>query len=172
MLNEEHYLNLFHSKGWTRAEIQRALQSFRKAEEKKHPLVKLLQENLFWVGLIKAFITNLLAAFMTIPLLLYFHNLTLYMVLGVIGLSFGIVFHSVVKQLERLEIKHHVTSLIFLPLTIFLQFSLILRIAGRFATLFRLPPIEQGIYVILSYTVPYLIPYLILVMEDRQWRLI
>ncbi|HLD04981.1 MAG TPA: hypothetical protein VJG90_04660 [Candidatus Nanoarchaeia archaeon] len=169
MIHEQHFSHTFQQKGWTKTEIQNTLRILKKAEEKKHPTLLLLENNLFWIALMKSFIANLFATIITIPLILYFEGRTLYVILAILGLSFGIILHSVAKQIENLQTKHHATVFLFFPITLIIKFRIILHISEQFAHYLQLPTPQHPILIMLAYTLPYLCPYTILLLEEKKW---
>ncbi len=169
MFHEEHFAHTFQQKGWTKREIQEAVRILKKAEEKKHPIHKLVENNLLGVALLKAFIANLFATTVAIPFILSFQGRTLYVFLAMLGLSFGMVLHSVLKQVENLETRHHTLAFIFLAITILIQFQIGLHLARQLVHYLQLNPIQDPWFITLSYLIPYLCPYLYLLLEEKQW---
>ncbi|MEK6963565.1 MAG: hypothetical protein AABX70_04005 [Nanoarchaeota archaeon] len=169
MFREEQFTHTFQQKGWTKREIQEAVSILKKAEEKKHPIHKFVENNLLGVALLKAFIANLFATTVAIPFILFFQGRTLYVFLAVLGLSFGIILHSVLKQVENLETKQHTLAFFFLALTILIKFRIGVHLAQLFAQSLQLIPVQDPWTLTFSYLLPYLCPYVYLLMEEKKW---
>lgn len=171
MYQEEHYLRLFHEKGWSKSEIEKTLQILKRAEENKHPFLKKLEKQLFWIGLGKTIICNAFAAFIALPLILHFRGTVLYGMLAVIGLCFGLVLHHVLTQMGQLEVTHHATAFTLLPLTILAKFLFVIKTAEALAIKINLPSVgEHPLAIVFSYLIPYLLPYFVFILEEQGWR--
>ncbi len=169
MFREEQFAHTFQQKGWTQTEIREALRILKKAEEKKRPFHKFLENHLFSIALLKAFIANLFATTLSIPFILYFQGRTLYVFLATLGLALGILLHSVLKQVENLETKHHTLAFIILSLTILIKFRIGLHIAMQLASYLQLNPLQDPWAVTFSYLLPYIFPYAYLLLEEKKW---
>ena len=58
-----------HLKGWTKEEIRHAERIFKKAEKKKHPHVKKVENSLYWFTLIVGILGTILLSLVLIPIL-------------------------------------------------------------------------------------------------------
>ena len=97
MMNEGIYSKLG-SKGWSREDLIKANNIFQSAQEKKHHMVKLLDEFIYWFVLIVAIIGNLIVSVVLVPFLLVFHAIFLYGIISVIALTFGFLFIVIIDD--------------------------------------------------------------------------
>lgn len=168
MFREEHFAHTFEQKGWTKTEIAQAICILKKAESTKHSTHKLLEKNLLYIALFKGFIANLFATTVAIPLILYFQGRTLYIFLATLGLIFGVILYSVIKQVETLETRRHIFAFLFLALTITVKFRIGLHITTLLAQYLQLNPLQDPWAITFSYLIPYLCPYIYLLIGEKN----
>lgn len=116
-------MKLHHDKlrqrGWSDKEIADAHAILERAEAKKHPGYKFLEKAVFWGLLFFSFVGIILVALLVTPLLLLLPDLLTALVLLVLGLSLGALFALAVLDIEWLEQKHHVLTVVLLLLFAF-----------------------------------------------------
>ncbi len=104
-------------KGWTEKEIEDAEKILIKSEERRHPKLILLEKFSYWLlfGLIILF--GLITAWIIQPILILTSNIISIIVVAIAGLLFSGVSIVLLRNIERLEFKHHVTISVIIPLT-------------------------------------------------------
>ena len=71
---------------------------------------------LYWTGLAFLLIINFLIAIVLLPLILIMKGSLVYIIVGGIGLLFGLIFDFLVKDLEHLERSHHLFAALLIPI--------------------------------------------------------
>mgnify|MGYP001502654754 CR=1 FL=1 len=153
-------------KGWESHDIHRTMKIIEKGKQKKHKLIKALDLMVFWIALILAIIGNIVILFTLIPFLLMLNSWLYYLIICFLGLSFGLLFEILIRDIEHLERKHHLLIGSLLPVITIVNFILITKILNRFLVNYNLNlqiPLFLGIF----YTIAFLLPYFIYQMHYR-----
>ncbi len=147
-------------KGWKHHEINKTLKIIEAGKQKKHKHIKLLDASVYWIALIVAIIGNIAILFTLLPLLLFLKGWGYYLIIGILGFSFGLLFEILIRDIENLETHHHILISSLLPAVTIINFFIITRVLNNFLTRFNLSiqvPLFMGIF----YTVIFLLPYIL-----------
>ncbi len=109
---------------WDKKSIDKAVQKIIQAKHSKSLFVKWLDRNLVWIIILIAIIGSGFVAFGFIPLVIVSSGFVAYLILGMIGLVFGVIFESLIADLEYIEHKHHLVILSIIPLAAIFNFFL------------------------------------------------
>lgn len=102
-------------KGWSKKEIKKTAHIIEKSEIKKSKKVMFLDKYVYLISLFVGIIGNLIISIALIPFLLALESFQLYLVIVVLGMSFGLFFEILIRDIENLEAKHHITAGIVIP---------------------------------------------------------
>lgn len=164
---DEHHLR---GRGWSDEEIEHAKGVLNRAEENKHPFIVSLDRWVFSALLLISIIGTVIFALYVVPLFLLFPAGLLYPVLGILGLSLGVLYTIVVRDLHWLHNHHHTTALIILPLASIISFVLVLTFVTRYQA--QLPQIfghsHNIVLVALTYAAALLLPYAYALVRRNQ----
>lgn len=144
-------------KGWSKEEIAQTQKILGKIKKRRHPHHKLLGESVFWGLLFLVIGTIIAVSYWIAPLFIYSQSIILYPILIIVGLTFGMLFSHIIKDLDHLQVHHHIIIHITLPATAIISFVTIL---GRINAT-ALQGVPRGSFLasvtfIISYFVPYL----------------
>jgi len=160
-MNEGIYSKLG-SKGWSREDLIKANNIFQSAQEKKHHMVKLLDEFIYWFVLIVAIIGNLIVSVVLVPFLLVFHAIFLYGIISVIALTFGFLFIVIIDDLKELERKEHIVAGVFIPSLALVNVYFMVNFANHLNRTIRINEVSHNpIIVSLVYVIAFTIPYVV-----------
>ena len=162
----ERLISSLKEKGWEHHEIHRTMKIIEKAKQKKHKHIKLLDVAVFWIALILAIIGNIVILFTLVPFLLMLKSWFYYLIICFLGLSFGLLFEILIRDIEHLERKHHLLIGSLLPVITIVNFILITRVINRFLVNYNLS-IQIPLFVAIFYTISFLLPYFIYQMHYR-----
>ncbi len=113
------------AKGWSDEEIEHARGVIKQAEEAKHPAYKFLEKAVFWGLLFLTLVGSFIVSVVLLPLLLVLPDLILALLLILFGLVFGSLFVFAIQDVEWLERKHHLATLVGLATVALLNIRLI-----------------------------------------------
>ena len=155
------------ARGWGKEDVEK----YKKTLEKhKYYLesTKNFHRLIYWFSLLVLTICNLLVAVFLVPFLLALQGSFIYVIVGVLGLIFGLLFNNVIQNIEHLEIQHHIFAAIFIPIiaviNIFIMVTATNKIAGILQLTLRLHPLMlSSVYVSL-----FLLPYVITLLRTRN----
>lgn len=158
------------AKGWTKAEIEHAAKVMDKAEKEKHSLVKILDNSVYWLTLIVLIVCNTVLSIIIIPLLFLLNSYVLYLSTAVIALCFGFLFELVLRDMDKLENRHHVIIGVFMPGFAFLSVYFIIHafyimMANSGVRI----PIGHPIAVAVDYAAFFIAPYLYFKHYKKMW---
>ncbi|MBU0614999.1 MAG: hypothetical protein KJ601_02810 [Nanoarchaeota archaeon] len=160
-MNENIYTKLS-SKGWSADEISKADRIFKEAQEKKHILVKFLDEFVYWFVLIVAIIGNTVVSIILVPFLLVFRTAPLYMIVGSIGITFGMLFMTILKDLKELEKREHIVAGVFIPALALVNVYFMVSFANHLSTTIRINQIQHNpVIVSVFYVFMFSLPYML-----------
>src|SRR3989338_4234439 len=94
---------------WTKSEVERAVRILKESEDKKPKGIKILDKSVYWIVLIVVVLGNMAVSIMLIPILLALRSFMLYLVIAVLGISFGFLFDMLIRDMN-LDKKHHVIA--------------------------------------------------------------
>ncbi len=113
----------------------------------------------YWMVLILLMIIKFLLFAVLVPYILIIQSSILIMILGIIGLIFGIIFHFMINDIEHLEKKHHRIAAILIPSVAIVNIYILVSIQ-RFVAGYFPHSNEIFLYGSASYLVMFLLPYI------------
>ena len=153
-------------RGWTEPEIKHAMKILEKAEQKKHPLLYFLDEFVYWSALFLAMVASFVIALYIVPLSIAVKSSVLYFIVIILGVSFGFLFVSIVRNLENLTTRHYATFIFVIPVVGLIMFWFVIQGAnniGRALSFFQHNPVALGA----TYVISFLAPYILLLAEKK-----
>lgn len=164
-MNEDMKENL-REKGWSESDIYKAENIMESAAEKSGS--KRIDLFVYWTALIISIILNVIVSGVILPLMFIVHGLALIGMVFVISLFFGWIFYILVKDIENMEIHHHIIAGLFIPAIALVNIFIIVNIGNRIIQLnmpqlMNIPlshPLQISIVYAIGFTVPYLISQL------------
>lgn len=155
-------------KGWSEEEIEHAREILLKAEEQRHPKKIALEKALYWVMLLIIIVGTILGAWVVEPLLLVTTPTQ-----GLIGvIIFGLLFGSLVtilfRDIEQLEIHHHIIVSLIIPLTAIITSIILVKQATRIAVALELSTTHNALLLGLAYSISAILPYIIYIVSWRK----
>ena len=146
------------AKGWAKKDIAKAIKIIDHAKKNKHPKIKLLDRAIYWLSLLIAIIGNLIISIALVPFLLEPNNARLYMIIIILGISFGLLFELLVRKIEYLNAKHHIFLGTAIPVLAILNFAVILNKMESFIEISaKQNPLAIGAIYSISFMFPYII---------------
>lgn len=150
-------------KGWSEADITKSEAIMDAAAAKTG--ANRIDLFVYWTGLIVAIILNIIASAVLIPMLFMIRGLALYALVLVIALFFGWVFCILIRDIENMELHHHIITGLFIPAIALVNVFVIVNITNRIIQanmpeLLHIPlsqPLQISIIYIIGFTAPYLI---------------
>lgn len=150
-------------KGWLEEDINKAEGIFNQAAEKTD--TKRIDLFVYWSALIISIILNVVVSGVIIPLIFMIHGLALIGLIFVISIFFGWVFYILIKDIENMEVHHHIIAGLFIPAIALVNVFIIVSLANRLIQtnmpeLLSIPlanPLQISIVYVIGFTVPYLI---------------
>ncbi|MBW2991986.1 hypothetical protein KY345_02085 [Candidatus Woesearchaeota archaeon] len=152
-------------KGWSEADIDKAEGIMADAAEKTK--TKKIDLFVYWTALIISIILNIVVSGIIIPMMFLIHGLALIGLVFIISLFFGWVFYILIKDIENMEIHHHIIAGLFIPAIALINIFMIVNIGNRLIS--NLPPLMEvpkagpfqiSIVYAIGFTIPYLISQL------------
>jgi len=156
---------------WTPEEAAKAHEILRKAEAKKRTLVKIIDALLYWVLLVLAILANFVISVVLVPVLLVIKGFYLYLILAVIGVSFGWFFSFVLHSIEKLQLSQHVIAGIILPVIALINITIITVLTNRLAGLMHLETTQNPVIVGAVYVVGYILPEIVRHRKKPRFRI-
>jgi len=147
-------------KGWSKQDIDKTIKIVKEAKEKKHPTIKLLDKTVYWFSLILAIIGNFVISVALIPSLMVLKSIQLYLVVIVLGISFGLLIELLIRSMEHLEAKHHIFFGVLTPVLAIINFFIITLKANSLEQIFKIDNPQNPYIVGIIYAVAFILPFL------------
>ncbi|MBD3209453.1 hypothetical protein GF367_03465 [Candidatus Woesearchaeota archaeon] len=145
-------------KGWSEAEITHAQGIVTKAKKRRYQHRNALDEAVYWGLLVLSAGTMVAVAYWIIPLFIFASSKVLYPLLILIGLSFGMLFTVIIKDLDHLKTHHHIILVLIVPITGKISFLALLGSISNAESIGGIAhsPVVAGAAFIISFLAPYL----------------
>ena len=145
-------------KGWNKRDINKTLKIIEKAKKNKHPKIKLLDRAVYWFSFITAIVGNFIIAIALVPLLLSLSGLWLYLIIIILGFTFGLLFELLIRSIEHLETKHHIFLSITIPIIAVINFIIISNNMKKFI---GVENPQNPLLVGVVYSIAFILPYIV-----------
>jgi predicted membrane-bound spermidine synthase len=123
------------NKGWEDDEIERVVSVYE--DNQRKDAKSFFSTIIYWIALLVTIVANFLVSalilfviFASNKLNFTYSSLIVYAVVGVIGFAFGFVFMLLLKDLERMQGKHHVVISLFIPAMAFINVFVITSVSN------------------------------------------
>ena len=146
-------------KGWKEDEIEHALSIMKPSESKTVSFQQQANPLMYWLTLIISIIGNFLIAVAIIPFLIVLSDYQLYLVVGLIAISFGAMFNFLISTMEHLDPSHHVIAGVFIPALAAITIFVMVNVANRLSSFFQSPIIHNPVWVAVIYVIIFSAPY-------------
>ena len=154
-------------KGWSDAEIEKTLQIFEKAEEKKRPALVLLDKMVYWMGLLLAIVGNFIISVVLIPILITMPAVLLYITIIILAVTFGLLFSLILGDIGTLNKERLIVTSIFIPMLAVINIFVVVNIANFISERFNLQLTHNPYLVSLLYVAAFSIPHLIQKIQEK-----
>ena len=146
-------------KGWEKKEIDRAVLIIQKAKANRKVNSMFFERKIYFMILVVILACNFAVSIAMVPVILTIKGISIYFILAILGLAFGLLFEIMIRTVEHLEQAHHFFLALFIPLTAFANFFLMARLSSSAAG--NLQNYFGPISVALAYSAAFSIPYLV-----------
>jgi len=151
--------NRLRTRGWTNKEINKALTLLHLGEKQKSKVIKTLDLTIYWVLLLFAIISNFFISVTLVPILLILSGGYLAFTILLIGLIFGYLFSTLIKEIDHFVHKKAIIAELLIPAIGFINIFLITRITNTLAPLMNIPdgihnPLVVAFLYALSFSTP------------------
>lgn len=148
--------------GWTKPEIDKAVEILRKAPEKSAPWVRFLDMVLYWLLLLVTIVGNFIVSIALVPFLLVLTGPLLYGALFFLGVVFGTMLDVVVRETEYLQKHHYVVAEVLIPAIALINIYMITSLSNRLAAMMSLPgnnnqPVLVAVIYVIAFSLPHMV---------------
>lgn len=147
-------------KGWKKHHIAKTIHILKKAEEKKHPHVKILDKILFWLVLFLIMLGNVIILIALLPVIIEIPQTFSLVIFVVIGFAFGSLIDNIIKDMELTK-KHYFSAGLLIVLMATLSMFLVLTFARyvlkEVGILIRINPLLTIFIYIIAFTLPHIL---------------
>ncbi len=161
-------------KGWSDAEIEKTINMIHHSATHPHYIQQKSSFNrlLYWMSLLLLAICNFIISIFLVPFIILFPSKFIYLILVPLALIFGYMFATIINSIEHLEIRHHITAMILLPIITIINFFIIVQISDFLSGYLKINIRHDPIMIALIYSAFLIIPYFIfLAIENKKPRI-
>lgn len=148
------------AKGWNEKEVKETEEILKKSKIKKSRKIISLDKYVYWIALFVGIIGNLIISIALVPFLLVLKGFQLYFVVIILGISFGLFFEILIRDIENLGKKHHLIAGIVIPCLALINMYIITAFAGEAEAMLKIGSIAHipaliGLVYAMSFIAPY-----------------
>lgn len=147
-------------KGWKKHHIAKTIHILKKAEDKKHPSVKVLDKILFWLVLFLIMLGNVIILIALLPVIIEMPQTITLIIFAIIGFAFGALIDNIIKDME-LTRKHYFLAGVLIALMATLNMFLVITFARyvlkEVGVLIRINPLLTIFIYIIAFTLPHIL---------------
>jgi hypothetical protein len=156
------------AKGWSEEEIQHAQGVLLEAEAKKHPRLIFLEKAMYWILLLVVLIGSIIGMWMLLPFLAILNTWGAVLLIFIIGVVFGSISSILIKDVENLEIHHHLWISLIIPISAIITSIIITRQAQHISEAINISTQHNPLILGIVYSIGSLIPFSILLWYQRS----
>jgi len=159
-------------KGWSEEDIRTAetIIEKRRREDKSRTYIS-MNRVIYWSAIVVIVLGNFAISMFLIPFLLVLKKIGLDIIIVTIAFAFGLLFNLLVTDIEHIEKKHHIMTLIIIPTIAFINFIMMVNIADSLAESLQLTIVRENPYLIsIIYVVAFLLPYLYSLIIKKEYK--
>ena len=146
-------------KGWSKKDVDKTLKIVKQAKKEKHPSLLFMDKALYWVALVIAVLGNIIISIALIPSLIALKSFLLFLVVIVLGLSFGFLFELLIRSIEHLEAKHHLFLGILIPIIALINFITITSVSNNLEKIFKINNPHNPYIIGIVYATAFILPF-------------
>lgn len=159
------------AKGWTQEEIDKAMNIMESDKARFSAPTKKLNKVLYWTSLFIAILGNFIIAIAMVPILLFVGELPLYIILAIIGVSFGALYTIIIRDIEFIDPQHHIVAGLFLPAVSITFMVVVVKLVNDLAKSQPEVFLQQNVLLIpLVYVVFFMAPYAYIKYSEWQQK--
>ena len=122
---------------------------------------------LYWLVLLMLTICNFLIFIILIPFILILKSTHLFLIIGAIGLVFGLIFNFLINDIEHLEPKHHRFAAAFIPIIAIINIFMLISIERFISGVYPYSNMDI-FYASLIYVIMFMLPYVLGVLKKKR----
>ena len=157
----ENLIKRLEKRGWSSKEIEKAVGIIQNAKQNKNKANLFLEKRIYLVLFAIILASNFAISIALIPLLIALNGMILYFLIMVLGIIFGLLFELVIRSMEHLEKRHHITLAFLIPITALINIFIISRLSNDLTEKLNLKNIHAPIIIALVYAISFVLPYII-----------
>lgn len=147
-------------KGWAEKDIQKAVGILYNADGTlKESAISGINKTIYWIVLLITIVGNLLVSVVLIPFLLILKSVSLFAVISVLALSFGFLFHILIRDIQKIDYEHRVLAYIFIPVFAELNILVVLQITKSIGLLIDSNVVSNSLLINFVYVIVFTLPY-------------
>jgi len=156
-------------RGWSEEEILKAYSIIeaRKRHDKSRSLPH-MNRTLYWMTFFVIVIGNFLISLVLIPVLLTLNKFGLDIIVVVLGLVIGLFFNLLIKDIEHVDLKHHMLIGVTIPIIAIMNFFFVIYVTDWLNSILNISIVRPAPYTVtILYIIAFLTPYMITRIKQR-----
>lgn len=149
-------------KGHSQRRIAIAEQILKKAEKRKHPRIRHVENSMFWFTLATGILGSALLSFAIIPVLVAGTIGQGMLVAFVFGLLLGMMIRFMTGNMNWLEDHHHLSITFVIPLIALFNFFIIGVVVNQFNRAYGMQSQHNPVFLGVMYFLGFLVPFAVL----------
>jgi hypothetical protein len=148
-------------KGWNKKDISKTIKIIQKSKKDVSKEINFLQKRIYSLLFVLIIVANFTISVSLVPLLIGLKGNSLYFILVIIGIIFGLVFEILIRSIEHLEKKHHIFLALVIPVTALINSYVISDISNKLINDLGLNNAHNPWIISIIYSTAFVLPYII-----------
>ena len=157
----QNLLKRLEKRGWNKKDISKTVEIIHNAKRLKTPEAVFLQKRIDWILLVIIIVANFAISIALIPILMTLSGITLYFIIVILGIVFGLLFELLIRSIEHFEKKHHIFLAILIPLIALANVFITSKISNDLTKILQLTNFNNPIIIAFVYAVSFVLPYIV-----------
>lgn len=117
---------------------------------------------IYWVSLVAAIMGNFIISVILVPFLVMLDDqVTLYIIVMIMGLVFGALFNFLLTDIERLDENHHVMTGVVIPVLAVINVYIMVNVSKTIGTIISITVNQNALVISIIYVAMFMVPYII-----------
>ena len=130
-----------------------------------------LKHFMYWSSLFLVGLSNLIGSFFILPVLLFFEGISLTLIIGLIGLVFGLLFTFLIIGLENMEGKHNIILGLLMPILATLDVLILMTMTRILSINYNINHENELVSNTIAFIFMFLLPYMVHYIINRFTRI-
>ncbi|MGM5481931.1 MAG: hypothetical protein ACQESF_00570 [Nanobdellota archaeon] len=153
------------NKGWNDNDLRHLEEVLKKDTRRDYLMKKNLHNFYYWMNTLIIIILNFMGILLLSPFLIFMSELWVLLFTALFGVSLGSMLSYLALSMNHLDIKHHIVSIVIIPLIVLADFFIVREFTNFLITQFKINTDINAMLLVSIFVVTMLLPYIFTLRE-------